>query len=102
MKYAIHCYDNQRKSDSGIYSDFVMETDHYQEAIDESLELIQSYGPLLEQFWNEATERFMDDEYLPAYDDNVCAYYAKLIENDIAYRVVPIRDEAPMMIQETL
>jgi hypothetical protein len=104
MKYAIHCYDNQFEGDNGIYSDFVMETDHYQEAIDEakneSLELIQSYGPLLEQFWDEATERFMGDEYLPTYDDNVYGYYAELIEDDIAYKVVPIRNEAPMVIQE--
>ena len=104
MKYAIHCYEQRYEGDNGIYSDFVVETNHYQEAIeeakDESLNLIQSYVPLLEQFRDEAFERFMGDEHLPTYDNDVCAYYEQLIENDMAYRVVPIREEAPIMIQE--
>lgn len=104
MKYAIHCYEHRYKGDNGIYSDFVVETNHYQEAIEEakneSLYLIQSYGSLLEQFRDEASERFIGDEHLPTYDNDVRAYYEQLIENDIAYRVVPIREEAPIMIQE--
>ena len=104
MKYAIHCYEHRYKGDNGIYSDFVVETNHYQEAIeeakDESLNLIWSHGHLLKQFRDEAFERFTGDEHLPTYDNDVYAYYLQLIENDIAYKAVPIRNEAPIMIQE--
>lgn len=98
MKYAIHCYEKQYNGDNGIYTDFVMEAKHYQEAIEEArfeaLDLVQSYGVLLEQFWNEAVERFKGN------DDDIYAYYNQLIKDDIAYKIVPIREEAPMVIQE--
>ena len=90
MKYAVHCYDNKYGGLHGIYSDFTMETDNYaeveEEAKNQAIELIQSYGFLLEELWEDASA-----------DDSV---YNELIDEDAVYEIVPIRDEAPIFIEE--
>ena len=90
MKYAIHCYDQRYGGLHGIYSDFTIDTDDYteveEEAKNEAINLIQSYTFLLDELWEDAS-----------FDDDV---YNELVNEDAVCEIVPIRDEAPIFIEE--
>ena len=84
MRYAVHCY--HRYVDS-VHSSFTMETDNYseveEEAKNEAIELVQSYGPFMEKLWKIASNCFTNED-----DVNDC--YMNLVDECAGYEIIPM------------
>lgn len=90
MKYAVHCYDNKYGGLQGICFDFTLDVDNYveveEEAKKQAIELVQSYGFLFENYGK---------MFQP-----MIIYIMNWLIKCAAYEIVPIRDDAPVFIEE--
>ena len=98
-RYAIYAYESLYGGNHGMYSRLVVEAEDHEEAceiaLQESLNVIDSYSKISNELYDSAVEEYdfdHDGERDEFSEDEIEGIYASMCEEDTAYNIWPINE----------